>query len=829
MILVSAAVKKFFILAVCLFVLQTIAQAQNVRRVVIMKVDGLPGYFVDRYAKQRDPATGRSLLPWFDEVFYKNGTRLENFYVRGMSLSGPSWSILDTGQHLQLKGNVEYDRFNLRAYDYLNFLPFQINYSLEKRMDMPAVEVLDQLGVPLLSDAFSYDKKYTGFQLLQRDNSLPAIASGFINLFPKNAGDLIDEWTSGFRFMEMPIDQNERDITGKLNKNAEINYFDYYTNSFDHVSHLNNSDQSRFEKLRELDRTLGRIWTAIKKSARADETALILVSDHGFNSDDKTYSQGFNIVKLLTSAEGGGHHVVTKRRLMLDYSVKGLYPLVPLITTASKESFYLEKHSVDYPTVLLDFDGNERSSIHLRNSDLNLLQILWQQLESGKLSPETERAATNSFFEIIARSRGRWQLEASEMTAEMDALNRWIEKQEAIIQQFPKKYTPEEKKHEIDKKHRRTIVQLALAKADERDYRQYLRQVSNLLALKPESLDLKKLKIEDYIGKGVTGERNSVYQLQNYVVGLSDEKLQLDKNGKIDFEKSFRRLNYPQLLREQTVSSNVQPNVSNRPVDYIVSHVESAELFKQLPPDCQSADNAIWLYGGEDRQVLVLTRRGKSNEQEIRYLPIGGLRQKSDGNFTLEVKNWDAGFPLKIYEDANLKIPVSDKRAWLDAWHAESEWMNATHLTDYSNGIVGLTEQFVNHPIKNFTDQQAAAATYEALIERFRQRQRKLTETDLMLSANNHWNFDVRGFNAGGNHGSFFRVSTNSTLMLAGGASTGIPRGLTVEKPYDNLSFVPTVMYLMGKADADGNPAPELFNLGFRKFPGKIIKEATGK
>ena len=51
-----------------------------------------------------------------------------------------------------------------------------------------------------------------------------------------------------------------------------------------------------------------------------------MVSDHGFNTDEKIYSQGYNLVKLLGSRAGGGHHVVTKRRLMLDYSIKGINP-----------------------------------------------------------------------------------------------------------------------------------------------------------------------------------------------------------------------------------------------------------------------------------------------------------------------------------------------------------------------------------------------------------------------------------------------------------------------------------------------------------------------
>ena len=63
--------------------------------------------------------------------------------------------------------------------------------------------------------------------------------------------------------------------------------------------------------------------------------------------------------------------------------------------------------------------------------------------------------------------------------------------------------------------------------------------------------------------------------------------------------------------------------------------------------------------------------------------------------------------------------------------------------------------------------------------------------------------------------------------MLAGGGKTRIPRGLTVKTPYDSLSFVPTVLALTGKLDADGKPIPELYEMGFRKFPGKIIKEVV--
>jgi hypothetical protein len=68
-----------------------------------------------------------------------------------------------------------------------------------------------------------------------------------------------------------------------------------------------------------------------------------------------------------------------------------------------------------------------------------------------------------------------------------------------------------------------------------------------------------------------------------------------------------------------------------------------------------------------------------------------------------------------------------------------------------------------------------------------------MAEPDFLIFANDHWNFNVRGFNPGGNHGSPLRISTHSVLMLA-----GIPRGLVVDEPYDSLSFVPTILELMG-------------------------------
>src|SRR5438105_2647254 len=94
----------YCLLSFVLLLLAHVAAFAQAKRIVILKVDGLQPDIVDRFVRERDARTGKSLLPWMAHVFYERGTRLANFYVRGTSLSAPSWSMLETGQHLQIKG-----------------------------------------------------------------------------------------------------------------------------------------------------------------------------------------------------------------------------------------------------------------------------------------------------------------------------------------------------------------------------------------------------------------------------------------------------------------------------------------------------------------------------------------------------------------------------------------------------------------------------------------------------------------------------------------------------------------------------------------------------
>lgn len=798
-------------------------------RLVVIKIDGLPYRLVDRFVRERNPRTGKSQLPWFEHVFYERGSRVENFYTRGLSLSGPSWAMLDTGQHSQIKGNVEFDRYTLHSYDYLNFVPYYLAYAREERVDMPGVEVLDEVGTPLLLDAYPFDERYMGFQLYQRGLRWTTLQRGLQNRFTtRTPRELVDEWTMGLGVRNIIMDQLERELIEKLS-NPRIRYLDFYTTEFDHRTHHNRDAQSQLLALQDLDAILGRIWTAIQKTPQAAETALVMVSDHGTNTDEHLYSQGYNLVKFLGSAAGGGHHVITKRRLMLDYSLKGINPLVPLITSTTDDSYYLKGQSTDYPTALLDFDGNERAAIQFRDSDLNILHILLQQLQRRDLRDPMRRAVTEAFFQTLDRRRTEWGNDIAGLSEELGALRHWMSEQQPIIDKQPKKWTRADTDAGRDLEARRISARVSSARADERNYTEYVRTLSNLLALRRDDFHPEKIKVEEVIAKMAMGDRNSIYELQNYVVGIAPEGLQVTSGGSLDMQRSFKRLDYFSLLHQVTVRNNVQPELSNHPIDFTALRIPRSQIAPFFTADLQSDGDPIWLYGGQDRQALVFSRLDQDDHLSLRYLPISKLEQSANGEIHFEVVSGGPGFPLKIWEDPHLKIPAfATRETWLNDWHTEIEWLQALHKTEYSNGLIGLHEQLARHHLEALDVDQTGLSADERLLRRFHLRKREIAESDVLLLANNHWNFDVRGFNPGANHGSFFRVSTHSTLLLAGGVRTGIPVGVAIEEPYDSLSFMPTMLAILGQIEDERNPIPVLWERGFRRFPGRVIKEALG-
>jgi hypothetical protein len=778
------------------------------KRLVLIKVDGLPAGLIERYAEQIDPSTRRSVLPSIHNVFVENGAWVRNFYVRGISLSAPSWSMLDTGRHLAIRGNADFDRFTPRVYDYLNFFPFYVEYARSRRVDMPAVETMDQFGVPLLIDDFQPEERFQSLQLFQRGVRWSTLERSLRNRVVRPVRELLNEWQTGFEVSQGVTQEVEREMVASL-ADPKILYLDYFSGEYDHTAHLTSDEASQLVVLKHLDALIGRLWSAVQGSPLASRTVFVIVSDHGMNSTPGIYSQGFNLVRFFNSATGGGHHAVTTRHPMTEYKIRGLDPFVSSVVTPSNDSLYLRDRR-DYATALLDLDGNERASVQLRNSDLNAIHILLQQLARTNLDVRQRAAARKAVLSVIDNNRPGWSRTVAELNDELGALRRLIQRQQVLVASDQKKWNADDRAAGRDQEARRHGVSLETWRRDERGYNEYVRAMEHLLSLKESGLEPAHFSVDALLPKGVLGESNSIGQLRNYVAGLSPEGLVLSKDGSLDFDRTFVRVNYFAALSDVRVRNNVQSNVGAAPVDFTAVRV-SKEALSWLAPEDQPDSDGVYTYGDSGHQALVLSRM-RDGELWLRYLPVTNMVQDANGALRFTIGAPGEGFPLRMFEDPELQVS-GDRSEWLSAWHSEREWFEAIHRTHYSNGLIGLHEYFQHwHPEAVPAAFRIADESDWPLLRRFATRRRELVDPDMLILASDHWNFNVRGFNPGGNHGSFFRISTHSVLMAAG---AGIPAGLKIDRPYDSLSVVPTLLTLIGRLPAERRP----------KYPGPLIQE----
>lgn len=747
-------------------------------RLVLLKIDGLNADLLYEQMRQTDPATGRSRLPWLSRVFGEGGTVFDNFYVRGISLSAPSWSILDTGHHAVIRGNVEYDRYTGQVYDYLNFFPFYIGYARKQDVDMPGVQVLDRAGIPLLIDQFQPQAVLQSFQLFQRGVRWTTLKDALIRGFSSTTlGSILEN--SG-PSLGPALGKETEGLLESGVQGSSYFYLDLFTGDIDHEGHATNNPEAMLHLLKQVDALVGRIWSAIEAGPLARQTLFVVVSDHGMNNVPGVVSQTFSLPDLLNSPAGGAHHVVTDREQLSNFKLKGINPLVHRVVTPSRSSFYLAGRASDYPTAWLDLDGNERAAVHLRSSDLNKIHILLLQLSRTGLDAPTRKVIALSLIATVDRHRTEWTESANEMEAELGALDRAIQARKQLLRKLPKKDVVTNS----DRLARRLRQELQAWESEHSDYAAYTRSVRALLALDAENVGLQSREIRDLVPPMALGDNNTVYDLENYVVGPSPEGMIVDANGKLDEARSFLYVNYFPLLTRQTVRNNPQPELSSHPVDFVAMALSG----KQIEGWTLAPQHAYWLYSNEEAQLLIL----EDVSQGIKVIPVSHLTESATGKIDWTPTQWKQDLPLKLFEDSGLELsPGVDRASWLSSWHTEQEWFKAIHRCRYSNGVIGISEEL--SPIEELVPGSVGA---DPLMRRYEQRRRKLVRSDFEVFAADHWNFNVRFPNPGGNHGSFLRISTHSVWMMAG---AGIPVR-RVEQPYDSLNFASTLLAYLGKA-----------------------------
>lgn len=761
--------------------------APAARRVVILKIDGLNADLLYRTMREIDPQTGKPRLPWLSHIFAENGTLFQNFYTRGISLSAPSWSILDTGRHAVIRGNVEYDRYTGHVYDYLNFFPFYIGYARKRHVDMPAVEVLDRAGIPLLIDAFPYEQAFQSFQLFQRGVRWTTLARVLQRRFSSKVLFSTIESAGAPSLDEMLGEQTEKELKAHLTE-PEIFYLDFYTGEVDHDGHATNQPAALASALRDMDALAGRLWTALQASPLASDTIFVAVSDHGMNNVPSVFSQAFSLPDFFNSPAGGGHHVVTNRHQLSDFKLLGLNPLVQRVTTPSTASLYLAGEADHYPTAWLDLDGNERASVHLRNSDLNKIHILLLQLARADLSYGLRRAVAQCLRQIIDRHRAEWTKTAEELARELDGLRQSIKAMKDGVKS-KRRWTRSEHDRGEDKEALRAAERLQSSEREHAEYSSYLSHLRALLNLQPEGSAPYREKLSALVPELTLGDNNSVNNLQHYVIGPSPEGLVVGADGRLDEDRSFRYVNYFSTLALQRVRNNPQPELTSSPIDFTTLRLPDHSGIELSA----GVEHAYWLYGDEEKQLLIL----EDHSGRITLRAIAHLTQDESGAITYGSRPWGTGLPLHLFEDPELRLPGNaDRATWLSSWHAEREWLQAIHFCRYSNSVIGITEEL--SPIAGNIPGPMGTTP---LLLRYERRRRELVQADFQIFAADHWNFNARNFNPGGNHGSFFRISTHSVWMMAG---SGIPVRV-IDEPYDSLNFASTVLHLCGRTP----PEPE--------------------
>ena len=174
-------------------------------------------------------------------------------------------------------------------------------------------------------------------------------------------------------------------------------------------------------------------------------------------------------------------------------------------------------------------------------------------------------------MQIIEANRPVWSKTLEQLNEELAALRKAIDRQQALIHSEPEKFKKLDFHPAQNQEARRHLVTLDTWQTDERGYQEYARAMQRLLDLKDADLDPARLRIETLVPKGVMGEPNSLYQLQNYVAGLSGNGIEFTAGGSVDLDRTFQRVNYFDMLASARVRNLVQRDLGIEPVDFVAT------------------------------------------------------------------------------------------------------------------------------------------------------------------------------------------------------------------------------------------------------------------
>ena len=811
------------------------ASREQRARVILFKVDGLPGLLIEAaLAPQSDavlrlPFPGRfredyratqtlvdreELLPNMKEYFVRQGVRAGTIFTGTLPLSAPVWAQIDSGQPSIVKRNYYFNRASGASRVYLNGLFDSAGKLIKGSGRTHALWELDLLGIPILPDAFPPARVWSSLQPLSRKRS--AIQLGAMGKFLVRAGE------RGFRpgavihqhlshLVAYPdhgerLDQSLSQTLAKwLKWRAEgdlsetLDFITALFVSIDHRLHLDSSYRSVLHLLVKLDDWFGEVMGAVEQTARRNRTLVAMVSDHGMNLYPVHINYGFPINPWLRRPEFGGHTVLSPEVEDSDHALTRPIPGVDFArvyeSPASPYGEAVPFGSKGYFTAFAANMGNPRFDLFLRHSDLNRLHLLL--LDSLRLRNDVEKL--DRVFEVFLPV--------------FQGVRPWLEADAVSLQQAAEVFEAWSEQHLAAGMPSARDAGSRLA-SESRLYRNQAAILRRLLALPLEEKEWchvirSGFEIDEVIPRGYFGPPNALEQLGNYPVGWA--KPAAERWSQSD-ETPFRTLNYLDLI---TGYRALNPDAyGNRyPFNFLVVPIPSENLtgWKGLP-----LRQALWLLASEDRGQAVLL---EATDGTLWYAPL-----KNRG----ELASLDAAGATGSRDP--LGYP---NRLWA-RWLAPRRWVSETARLETSLVPVILADLFRPN-FQDYLSGESRAGVLmpldgsgrrEDLLGALRFRFRQATP-DFRVWMRHGWNVNTMGQQPGGSHGGFLPLETQTTFMVWGGEELGLKRGRKLSGAFLTLDIAPTLMDAIGRLDPVSRrivPDPEQLSAPeFPPFPGRII------
>jgi hypothetical protein len=90
-----------------------------------------------------------------------------------------------------------------------------------------------------------------------------------------------------------------------------------------------------------------------------------------------------------------------------------------------------------------------------------------------------------------------------------------------------------------------------------------------------------------------------------------------------------------------------------------------------LPQEAPDEER-VWLYGDESHQAIILSQH-ENGDLNLRYQPVRGLRQDSDGSVRFDPAQLDIGFPLRLWEDSD-STPFTKPDTRMASWRSTNNF-----------------------------------------------------------------------------------------------------------------------------------------------------------